>query len=44
LSSERLGVIAKLDLIEVEDGAVQPVDYKRGRRRLAVRAGRRRGA
>ncbi len=32
LSSERLGLIAKLDLIEVEDGAVQPVDYKRGRR------------
>jgi CRISPR-associated endonuclease Cas1/CRISPR-associated protein Cas4 len=32
LSSERLGLIAKLDLIEGEDGAVQPVDYKRGRR------------
>jgi CRISP-associated protein Cas1 len=32
LSSERLGLIAKLDLIEAEDGAVQPVDYKRGRR------------
>src|SRR6516164_4524197 len=32
LSSERLGLIAKLDLIEAEEGAVQPVDYKRGRR------------
>jgi CRISPR-associated protein Cas4 len=32
LSSERLGLIARLDLIEIEDGAVVPVDYKRGRR------------
>jgi CRISPR-associated endonuclease Cas1/CRISPR-associated protein Cas4 len=32
LSSERLGLIAKIDLIEAEHGAVQPVDYKRGRR------------
>lgn len=32
LSSDRLGLIAKLDLIEIEDGAVVPVDYKRGRR------------
>jgi CRISPR-associated endonuclease Cas1/CRISPR-associated protein Cas4 len=32
LSSDSLGLIAKLDLIEVEDGAVVPVDYKRGRR------------
>ncbi len=32
LSSERLGLIARLDLIEGEDGAVVPVDYKRGRR------------
>jgi CRISPR-associated protein Cas1 len=32
MSSERLGLIAKLDLIEVEDGMVVPVDYKRGRR------------
>src|SRR5487761_44750 len=33
LSSERLGLIAKLDLIEVEGekGQVTPVDYKRGR-------------
>lgn len=32
LSSERLGVIAKLDLVEAEGGLVRPVDYKRGRR------------
>jgi CRISP-associated protein Cas1 len=32
LSSERLGLIAKIDLIEAEDGKVTPVDYKRGRR------------
>jgi CRISPR-associated endonuclease Cas1/CRISPR-associated protein Cas4 len=32
VSSDRLGLIAKPDLIEVEDGAVVPVDYKRGRR------------
>jgi CRISPR-associated protein Cas1 len=32
LSSNRLGLIAKLDLIEAEDGAVTPVDYKRGKR------------
>lgn len=32
LSSNRLGIIAKLDLIEVEDGKVVPVDYKRGKR------------
>ncbi|HZT88581.1 MAG TPA: CRISPR-associated endonuclease Cas1 [Stellaceae bacterium] len=32
LSSDRLGLIARLDLIEVEDGTVVPVDYKRGRR------------
>jgi CRISP-associated protein Cas1 len=30
LSSERLGVIAKLDLLEGEDGRVVPVDYKKG--------------
>src|ERR1017187_1516517 len=33
LSSERLRVIAKMDLVEVEDGAVTPVDYKHGRPR-----------
>ena len=32
LSSNRLGLIAKLDLIEAEDGSVTPVDYKRGKR------------
>jgi CRISPR-associated endonuclease Cas1/CRISPR-associated protein Cas4 len=32
LSSNRLGVIAKLDLIEVEEGTVTPVDYKKGKR------------
>lgn len=33
LSSEKLRVIAKLDLIEIEDGRVTPVDYKHGRPR-----------
>jgi len=33
LSSERLGVIARMDLVEVEDGAATPVDYKHGRPR-----------
>ncbi len=32
LSSERLGLVARVDLIEDEDGAVLPVDYKRGKR------------
>ncbi|PKM10506.1 MAG: CRISPR-associated endonuclease Cas4/Cas1 [Gammaproteobacteria bacterium HGW-Gammaproteobacteria-3] len=32
LSSNRLGLIAKLDLIEAEEGVVTPVDYKRGKR------------
>ena len=30
LSSERLGITAKLDLVEEKDGAVYPVEYKRG--------------
>jgi CRISPR-associated protein Cas4 len=30
LSSERLGITAKLDLVEVDGGAVVPVEYKRG--------------
>src|SRR5580692_476588 len=30
LSSERLRVIAKMDLVEVEAGVVTPVDYKHG--------------
>jgi|SRR5580658_2217089 CRISPR-associated protein Cas1 len=32
LSSPTLGVIAKLDIAESQDGVVTPVDYKRGRR------------
>ena len=32
LSSERLGIIAKLDIAEAQDGVVTPVDYKRGKR------------
>lgn len=32
LSSNRLGLIAKLDLIEVDGDTVIPVDYKRGKR------------
>ncbi|WP_246523821.1 CRISPR-associated endonuclease Cas4g/Cas1g [Neoroseomonas eburnea] len=32
LAFDTLGVIAKLDLVEGEDGAVRPVDTKRGRR------------
>jgi CRISPR-associated protein Cas1 len=30
VSSERLGLTAKLDLVEEKDGAVYPVEYKRG--------------
>lgn len=32
LSSERLGLIAKIDLIEASDGYVTPIDYKKGKR------------
>ena len=32
LSSERLGLIARMDLIESQQGQVVPVDYKRGKR------------
>lgn len=32
LSSEKLGVTAKLDLVEGDGTVVQPVDYKRGKR------------
>ena len=32
LSSERLGVIAKIDVVEVAGGAVMPVDFKKGKR------------
>ena len=31
LSSERLRVIAKMDVVQVEDGHARPIDYKRGR-------------
>jgi CRISPR-associated protein Cas1 len=30
LASDRLGVIARIDLVEVNDGSVTPVDYKHG--------------
>lgn len=33
MSSVRLGLIARLDLIEADGGAVTPVDYKRGKPR-----------
>lgn len=32
LTSDRLGVIAKMDLVEGEDGVVTPVDTKKGKR------------
>lgn len=32
LSSQSLGVIAKIDIAESEDGTVTPIDYKRGKR------------
>ena len=32
LSSDRLGIIARMDLIESDGGCVAPVDYKRGKR------------
>lgn len=32
LSSARLGIIAKMDLVEAEGNQVTPVDYKRGKR------------
>ncbi len=32
LGSERLGLVAKCDIVEVEGGTVSPVDIKRGRR------------
>jgi CRISPR-associated exonuclease Cas4/CRISPR-associated protein Cas1 len=32
LGSERLGIIARMDLIEGEDGSVTPVDTKKGKR------------
>ena len=38
LSSERLGLIAKIDLVESTDGKVCPVDYKRGKRPHVAKA------
>lgn len=35
MSSDRYGVIARMDLIEVNNGAVTPVDYKHGQPREA---------
>ena len=32
LSSQKLHLVAKIDLVESEDGEVRPVDYKRGKR------------
>ena len=32
LSSDRLGVIARIDVAEAEDGAITPADSKRGKR------------
>ena len=32
LSSDKLGLVAQMDLIESDDGQVIPVDYKRGKR------------
>lgn len=32
LSSERLGVIAKIDVVEAAEGIVMPVDFKKGKR------------
>jgi CRISPR-associated protein Cas1 len=31
LSSERLRVIAKMDVVQIDDGYARPIDYKRGR-------------
>jgi CRISPR/Cas system-associated exonuclease Cas4 (RecB family) len=32
IASERLGLIARIDVIEADEGVVVPVDYKRGKR------------
>lgn len=31
LSSDRLRVVAKMDVVQIEDGHARPIDYKRGR-------------
>ncbi|GIU97004.1 MAG: CRISPR-associated exonuclease Cas4/endonuclease Cas1 fusion [Actinomycetota bacterium] len=31
LASERLGLVARTDIVEAEDGKVRPVDYKKGK-------------
>ena len=38
VSSERLGLIARMDLIESEGGKLTPIDYKRGKRPHVERA------
>ena len=32
MSSERLGIIAKVDVVEADEGFVTPVDFKKGKR------------
>lgn len=32
LSSDRLGIIAKMDVVEIENGAVMPIDFKKSKR------------
>ena len=32
LASDRLGIIAKMDVVDVRDGVVMPVDFKKGKR------------
>ena len=32
ISSEKLGLVAKIDITEADDGVITPVDYKRGKR------------
>lgn len=32
LSSERLGIVAKIDMVDAADGAVTPIDIKKGKR------------
>lgn len=32
MSSERLGIIAKMDVVDLEDGFAMPVDFKKGKR------------